>query len=139
MSPRPACIFCAIVAGEAPSLRVYEDDHVVAFLDINPATVGHALVVPRTHVADVWEADGEVLGHVMRGAAHVARLARDRLAAPGVNLVQATGPVAWQTVFHLHVHVVPRYPDDGLVLPWRPGRTDEAALAATAARLTAPA
>lgn len=133
-----ACVFCAIVAGEAPHHRIYEDDYVVAFLDIAPATVGHSLVVPRVHVPDVWEASDETVGHVMQGAAAVARLVRDKLAAPGVNLVQASGPLAWQTVFHLHIHVVPRYPNDGLVLPWRPTKPGDAELAATASRLRAP-
>lgn len=114
------CIFCAIVAGDAPGHVVREDEHTVAFLDINPITRGHTLVVPRRHADDMWDVDAEDAAHVMSATWEVARLVRDRLGADGINLFQATRPVAWQEVEHLHVHVVPRYASDGLrPPPWQ--------------------
>lgn len=124
------CIFCAIVRGDAPSQRILEDDRTVAFMDINPATRGHALVVPRRHSRDVLDADDEDLAAVVLSAQRVARAAVEVLGADGVNLVQATGSVAFQTVFHLHFHVVPRYASDRVVLPWTPRPGDPADIAA---------
>jgi histidine triad (HIT) family protein len=124
MAADPTCLFCRIVAGELPATRVDEDERTVAFMDINPATRGHALVVPRAHVADVWEADPEDVAACARTAQRVALRARDRLGAAGVNLLNSTGVAAWQTVFHLHVHVIPRYEGDPLRLPWVPGPGD---------------
>jgi histidine triad (HIT) family protein len=124
MAADPTCLFCRIVAGELPATRVDEDERTVAFMDINPATRGHALVVPRAHVADVWEADAEDVAACARTAQRVALRARDRLGAAGVNLLNSTGVAAWQTVFHLHVHVIPRYEGDPLRLPWVPGPGD---------------
>ena len=127
-----ACIFCAIVAGEAPAHVVREDDATVAFLDINPATRGHTLVVPRRHVVDLWDADEADAVAVMAAAWAVARQVRDTLGAAGCNVVIATGVAAWQTVFHLHVHVVPRYDSEELVRPWIPRPADPEDLATTA-------
>ncbi len=93
-------------------------------MDINPATRGHALVVPRAHATDVFDIDPEDLAAVARTAQRVALRARDRLGAAGVNLLQSSGAAAWQTVFHLHVHVIPRYEGDPLRLPWVPGPGD---------------
>jgi len=128
----PDCIFCKIVAGELPSERVYEDEHTVAFMDINPATRGHTLVVPRRHARDLLEIEPGDLCHVSRTAQHIAGLAHDRLGADGVNLLNSRGAAAWQTVFHFHMHVIPRYADDPLRLPWtpEPGDQDEIASAA---------
>jgi len=119
------CLFCAIVAGDVPATLVDEDEHTVAFMDINPATRGHALVVPRRHADDLYAIDPEELGHTMRAAQRLALRVRDELGADGVNLLNSCGPAAWQTVFHFHVHVVPRYKDDPLRLPWRPTPGDE--------------
>lgn len=122
------CIFCAIVAGQATGWRVYEDDDSVAFLDVNPATPGHTLVVPRRHAVDLLAlTEGEAQA-VMRAAHRVAHLLEARLAPAGLNLVQATGAAAWQTVFHMHLHVVPRYDGDGLSAPWQPAAADPATL-----------
>ena len=114
------CLFCRIVAGRLPSTRVYEDERVVAILDIFPATRGHVLVIPRAHSADIHEVADEDLLRV-RGRPRLAQLAVDRLGADGVTIMQSNGPAAWQTVFHYHVHVIPRYDGDPLVLPWTPG------------------
>ncbi|MDP9023210.1 MAG: HIT family protein [Actinomycetota bacterium] len=127
------CTFCAIVAGDQPHHRVREDADTVAFLDVHPATRGHTLVVPRRHVRDLWDADQDVAARVMRAGWVVARLARDRLGADGVNLFQATGEVAFQSEFHLHLHVVPRYDREELVRPWSPLlRADDDELGAVA-------
>jgi histidine triad (HIT) family protein len=131
----PDCLFCKIVAGEIPSTRVDEDERTVAFMDINPATRGHALVVPRVHSADLLDIEDEDLTATTLAARRLARRMKDVLDADGINLINACGAAAWQTVFHFHIHVVPRYEDDPLKLPWipKPGDSDE--IAATAARL----
>ena len=105
------CIFCRIVAGEIPSKRVYADDHAVAFLDVAPFKRGHTLDVPRTHVADAL-ADAGVLASLAPAIASVGSLLVERLGASGLNIVSNMGEDAGQSVFHLHVHLVPRYADD---------------------------
>ena len=134
----PDCIFCKILAGELPSRIVDEDERTVAFLDIAPATRGHALVVPRAHSADLLSVDAEDLRAVMIASQRLARRIKERLAADGVNLLNSCGAAAWQTVFHFHMHVIPRYADDPLRLPWIPAQGDPDEIAAVAARLTAP-
>ena len=119
------CIFCKIVAGELPAHIVDEDDHTVSFMDLNPWTRGHALVIPREHSRNLWEVDAEQLAHTMRAAQRLAGRARDRLGAEGVNLINSCEPAAWQTVFHFHVHVIPRYPNDPLRLPTTPREADQ--------------
>lgn len=113
------CVFCAIVAGRAPAHRLLEDEHTVSFLNIAPATPGHTLVVPRRHASGLWDAEDEEHARVARMAGRVARLLRAALDPAGVNLVHATGTAAWQSVFHFHVHVVPRYRPDELQLMWQ--------------------
>jgi histidine triad (HIT) family protein len=115
------CLFCKIVAGEVPSTRVHEDDRVIAIMDIFPATRGHVLVIPRAHATDVREFSEDDLAAAASVAKRQAGLAMRGLAADGVTIMQSNGAAAWQTVFHYHVHVIPRYRDDPLVLPWRPG------------------
>ncbi len=126
------CIFCKIIAGEVPAQIVAEDDRTVAFMDISPATRGHALVVPRRHAVDLLAIDPEELAAVARSAQRLARRAKEALGADGVNLLNSCGSEAWQTVFHFHVHVIPRYTGDPLRLPWKPtpGDADEIARAA---------
>jgi histidine triad (HIT) family protein len=126
------CLFCRIVAGELPSTRVYEDDRVVAIMDIFPATRGHALVIPRAHATDLSDVDEPSLHACASAARRLAGRAVHNLGADGVTVMQSNGPAAWQTVFHYHVHVIPRYQGDPLVLPWTPGTqpADAAELAA---------
>jgi histidine triad (HIT) family protein len=128
----PDCLFCKILAGEIPGTIVAEDERTVAFMDINPATRGHALVVPRRHAADLGEIDPEDLAAVARAAQRLATRAREALGADGVNLMNSWGSDAWQTVFHFHLHVIPRYADDPLRLPWKPAPGDEGEIAAAA-------
>ncbi len=136
MSDRdPDCLFCKIVDGEIPSERVDEDARTVAFMDINPATRGHALVIPRRHAANLLEIDAEDLSATMAAAQRLARTVSERLGADGVNLINSCGPAAWQTVFHFHVHVIPRYEDDPLRLPWTPAPGDPDEIAAAAQQL----
>jgi histidine triad (HIT) family protein len=129
------CLFCRIVAGELPSTRVYEDERVVAIMDIFPATRGHALVIPRTHAADLRDVAQADLAAAAEGAQLLTRRAFERLGADGVTVMQSNAAAAWQTVFHYHVHVIPRYAGDPLVLPWTPGgeAADADALAEVAA------
>ena len=129
------CVFCKIVAGELPSERVDEDEHTVAFMDLNPWTRGHALVVPRNHSRNLYEIDDEDLRHAVTASKRLALRMRDRLRCDGVNLLNACEPAAWQTVFHFHVHVVPRFTDDPLRVPIAPEQADPADLAAVAAEL----
>ena len=129
------CIFCQIVAGDAPATIVDSDDRTVAFMDINPATRGHALVVTREHYADLGEIPDDELAACAQAARRLAERARERLGADGVNLLNAHGPAAWQTVMHFHFHVIPRYEGDPLRLPWTPGPGDQDEIAEAAARL----
>ena len=108
MAADPDCLFCRIVAGDIPSVRVHEDDRTVAFLDIAPATRGHLLVVPRAHAADVHDIEIDDLEACARAARELAGRLRDRLGAEGINLLSPSGEAAWQTVRHLHLHVIPR-------------------------------
>ena len=133
----PDCLFCKIVAGELPATRVYEDERTIAFMDINPGTRGHLLVIPREHAKDLLEIDPEDLAAVARTAQTMTARVMDRLDADGVNLVNSCGAQAWQTVFHFHVHVIPRYTGDPLRLPWHPEPGDRDEIAATAQQLTA--
>jgi histidine triad (HIT) family protein len=129
------CIFCKIVAGELPAEVIDQDDHTVAFMDINPWTRGHALVIPRNHSTDLLEIDEADLGHAAAAARRLAQRMKDRLGCDGVNLLNACGAAAWQSVFHFHIHVIPRYHDDPLRLPTRPMQVDQGELATVAGEL----
>ena len=131
----PDCLFCRILAGDLPAQIVDEDERTVSFMDINPATRGHALVIPRTHAEDLYETDPQDVAATAVAAQRLALDARDRLGADGVNLLNACRPAAWQTVFHYHVHVIPRYADDPLRLPWIPRAGDMDEIVAAAAQL----
>lgn len=135
MSVDPDCLFCKIVAGEIPATVVASDERTVTFMDINPATRGHALVVPRTHAKDLLEIEPDELAAVAEAAQAQAKAVKERLGADGVNLLNSCGAPAWQTVFHFHLHVIPRYADDPLRLPWVPAPGDGEEIAAAAAAL----
>jgi len=132
------CLFCKIAAGGIPATIVGEDERTVAIMDINPATRGHVLVIPRRHAADLLEIEIEDLAACAAAAQRLALLMTERLDADGVNLVNSCGRDAWQTVFHFHLHVIPRYAGDPLRLPWTPEPGDRDAIAAAAAALTRP-
>lgn len=125
--PADDCIFCKIVAGEIPCFKVYEDERTLAFMDINPANRGHALAISKEHAPNLYEASPETLAATAMTARKVARAVDTTLKPDGVNLVQANGPGAAQSVFHLHIHILPRYGGDELKLNWgiNPGNMDE--------------
>ncbi len=133
----PDCIFCKIAAGELPAKIVDEDARTIAFMDIAPATRGHALVIPRAHSRDLHSVGEEDLGAVALAAQRLAGRMTERLGADGVNLLNSCGAAAWQSVFHFHIHVIPRYEHDPLRLPWVPGPGEDDEIAAAAQELTA--
>ena len=119
-----SCIFCAIITGQSPATVIYEDEHTLAFMDINPATRGHVLVVPKKHARDLLDVSEEDALHVMRTVLRVARAVDKALQPDGVNLIQANRRAAFQSVYHFHMHIIPRWWDDGLVPIWRHQRED---------------
>lgn len=132
------CLFCSIVAGDIPSTKVYEDELTYAFMDIAPASDGHLVVVPKRHTRDILEIQAEDLTAVMLTGQRMARRVTEVLGADGVNLLNNRGQHGWQTVFHFHLHVIPRYADkarDRLSLPWVPEPGDLDAIKETGARL----
>ena len=114
------CIFCDIVEGRAPSDVVFEDGETLAFMDINPANPGHTLVIPKRHVRDIYELGGETAAVVMRTTVRVARAIKRALQPDGMNLVQSNERAGGQDVFHFHMHIIPRWYDDGLRLARSP-------------------
>jgi histidine triad (HIT) family protein len=129
------CLFCGIVAGSIPSETIDSDERTLAFMDINPATPGHALVVPRAHSTDLLEIESADLEATTLAAQRLARRMKEVLGADGINVLNACGAAAWQTVFHLHLHVIPRYEDDPLKLPWIPAGGDRDEIATIAEKL----
>ncbi|MBC8447253.1 MAG: HIT family protein [Chloroflexi bacterium] len=129
------CVFCAIVEGKAPAVVVYEDETTVAFMDINPANPGHTLVIPKQHVRDIFAIDEETAVAVMRATVRVARAIEVALQPDGINLIQANRRAAFQSVFHSHMHIIPRWWGDDIVLPWQPTPGDPAAIQSAAARI----
>jgi histidine triad (HIT) family protein len=133
--PDPDCIFCKIVAGSLPAYIVDQDERTISFMDINPGNRGHALVIPRAHARNLYDVPADDLSAVALAAQRLALRMRERLAVDGVNLINSSEPAAWQTVFHFHVHVLPRYQGDPLELPWDPAPGDHDEIAETAAQL----
>jgi histidine triad (HIT) family protein len=129
------CLFCGIVEGSVPSQTVDSDERTVSFMDINPATRGHALVIPRAHSRDLMDVGPEDLAATMLAAQRLTKRMEEALEPDGFNVLNACRPVAWQTVFHFHLHVIPRYEDDPLKLPWIPRGGEEKEIAAIAAKL----
>ena len=129
------CIFCKIVAGEIPSARIYEDDDVIAFMDIGPIAPGHALVVPRAHHAALLDTPPDLLGKVLAATQKVAAAVVEATGAEGFNLFQFNGSCAGQEVFHLHFHIIPRKPGDGVRFGWGRTQYGEGEMAAMAERI----
>ncbi len=120
------CIFCKIAGGEIPSATLYEDEEFRVILDLNPASKGHALVLPKDHYANLFETPEDVLGRAAGVAKKVGEKLCTGLHAEGLNLVQNNGEKAGQTVFHFHMHLIPRYKNDTVAVGWKPGTlTDE--------------
>lgn len=131
------CPFCAIARGEERTVEIVcEADSWVAFFPLNPATPGHTLVIPRTHVADLWSADAMVAADLMAAVIKVGRAITAALTPEGMNLITSAGETAEQTVFHLHLHVVPRWRRDGFDRIWPPdSRYEDADLGDVASRI----
>lgn len=119
------CIFCKIIAGEIPSTAVYEDDDFRAILDVNPAARGHVIILPKKHAANIFELEDEEAAKIFPVAKKIATALKKTYQCDGVNVLQNNGEAAGQTVFHLHVHVIPRYYDDDVDIMWKPGETPD--------------
>ncbi len=119
------CIFCKIANGEIPSKTLYEDDLFRVILDLGPATKGHALILPKEHFANLYELPDDTAARAMILAKKMAALMKDRLGCDGLNVIQNNGETAGQTVFHFHMHLIPRYEDDGQKIGWEPGKPKE--------------
>lgn len=118
---RDDCIFCKLSNGAIPVESLYEDEIVKVIFDAGPASRGHVLVIPKAHVADIYELDDELAGHVFKVAVKVARALKKSLDLEGLNVVQNNGEIAGQTVFHFHMHLIPRYKGDTVNVVWEPG------------------
>ncbi len=116
------CIFCKIANGEIPSKTLYEDDAFRVILDISPASKGHAIILPKNHAANIYELSNEDAGKIMIVAKKVATVLKEVLACDGMNILQNNGEAAGQTVFHLHVHLIPRYKNDDVTIHWIAGK-----------------
>jgi histidine triad (HIT) family protein len=113
------CVFCKIRDGQIPSVKVYEDDRTLAFMDIHPLNPGHCLVIPRAHAATLFEAEPADLQAAITAAQKVARALREVLAPDGLNMLQANGAAAFQSVPHFHLHLIPRWSNDGKGFDWK--------------------
>ena len=131
------CIFCNIVAGTIPSAKVHEDEWTLAFMDIGEVNPGHVLVTVKPHVENIYGLDEKHAAAVFQTAARVARAVKTAYAPEGLTLYQANGPAAGQTVYHFHLHIVPRYDKDGMRLTWPAKNPPRAQLEENAARLRA--
>lgn len=117
----PKCPFCEIVQRDDPDAReVYRDDHVVAFFPLEPATLGHTLIVPRLHVPDIWSLEKQMAERLAVATSRLALRVKEALIPEGLNIIQSNGKAATQTVFHLHIHLVPRWENDAVGRIWPP-------------------
>ncbi len=135
MRTQQDCVFCKIVAGELPSFRIYEDDRSLAFMDINPANPGHALAISKEHWEDVYAIPDEVIGAVASTAKRVAKAVNEAPGPFGINLVQANGEGAGQSVRHFHIHIIPRAIGDELMMNWGPRPGEPGAIEEMAGRI----
>lgn len=119
------CIFCKIANGEIPSKTLYEDEKYRVILDLGPATKGHSLVLPKEHFANIYEIPADWAAGAMEIGQKIAIRMKEKLHTDGANLVQNNGEIAGQTVHHFHLHIIPRYKDDGQRILWKPGKVTE--------------
>lgn len=112
------CIFCKIAAGEIPSYTIYEDDDFKAFMDISPASKGHTILIPKQHADNIFDLDEAVAAKLLPVASRIAKALKAELQCEGLNLLQNNGEIAGQTVFHFHMHLIPRYEGDKVVVKW---------------------
>ncbi len=119
------CLFCNIAKGKIPSATIYEDSHFAVILDVNPATKGHCLIIPKEHFDNIYDLDGETAGKLFSLATCIARAMKDALNCDGLNVIQNNGEIAGQTVPHFHLHLIPRYEGDGVDLTWKQNGVSE--------------
>ena len=131
------CIFCKIIRGEISSFKLYEDDLTYAFMDINPLNDGHALVIPKYHAENIYATPDEWFGPTMSTVRRIASAVNKVVRPEGINLLQANGPGAKQSVFHFHMHVIPRYADDGAGMNWEMKHGDMDAIGELAEQIVA--
>lgn len=131
------CIFCKIIAGEIPSATVYEDEDFKAIMDIAPAAKGHVIILSKKHFANVFELEDTVAAKVLVVARKIAKAIKEELNCDGINLLQNNGEAAGQTVYHFHMHVIPRYNDDHVNVPWTHEKYKDGEAATIAAAITA--
>ena len=123
---REDCIFCKIANGEIPAATLFEDEDFRVILDLNPAALGHALILPKKHAANLFELPDETAAKALVLAKKIGGKLKDGLHADGLNVVQNNGEVAGQTVFHFHMHLIPRFQDDTVNVKWKPGTLTDA-------------
>lgn len=123
------CIFCKLSNGDIPTNALYEDGIVKVIFDLNPASKGHVLVIPKNHFDDIYAMDEATAAHVFQVAVKVAKAMKEALCCDGLNIVQNNGEIAGQTVFHFHMHIIPRYQGDTVHIKWIPGKADEKEIA----------
>lgn len=131
------CIFCEIGAEKIPSATVYQDQHVFAFMDIAPANPGHILVIPKQHYRNLFDMPAAVGAHIMQAAIPIANAIRTALKPDGINLFQSNEAAAFQTVFHFHLHLIPRWEGDPIRLPWQPTEGNQEEIASIALKIQA--
>lgn len=129
------CIFCKIIAGDIPSATIYENDECKVILDRFPSGEGHALILPKNHVANIFEIDPEQAGRLFALAAKLAKAMKEVLGFEHMNILQNNGTVAGQTVFHFHLHLIPRWEGDGINIGWTPTDPTDEEIAAVKAKL----
>ncbi len=130
------CIFCKLANGEIPTNALYEDDIVKVIFDANPAAKGHVLILPKEHFDNIYELDDDTAAHVFKVAAKISKAYKKALDFDGLNIVQNNGEVAGQTVFHFHMHIIPRIKGDTVKVGWVPGTADNAAIASIVEKVT---
>ena len=130
------CIFCKIAAGEIPSRKIYEDKDLIAIMDLNPTSKGHSLIIPKEHCTNIYDIDEDIAAKVMKTAKKLATKMTVALNCDGFNLLQNNGKTAGQTMFHFHMHLIPRYKGDTVNISWKPG-TPEQDAAELAAKIKA--
>lgn len=130
------CIFCKLANGEIPTNALYEDDIVKVIFDANPAAKGHVLILPKEHFDNIYELDDDTAAHVFKVAAKISKAYKKALDFDGLNIVQNNGEVAGQTVFHFHMHIIPRIKGDTVKVGWVQGTADNAAIASIVEKVT---
>ena len=133
----PECIFCKLANGDIPTMKLYEDDDFAVIFDAGPATLGHALILPKEHFANIYEIDEEILAKAYKLAKKLATVMTEVFAADGFNLLQNNNEAAGQSVFHFHIHLIPRYKGDNAIVPWKAGEQDTEKLQAALEKIKA--